>query len=102
MSGKTGTAAVRRISVAEREAGARDPGELPWHLRDNALFVAFAPSHQPKYAIAVVVDHAMGGGGKIAAPIARDIMERVLDLDPSHKPRVDDEQVAVTTTVPPA
>ena len=67
-----------------------------------SLFVVFAPSHQPKYAIAVVVDHAMGGGGKIAAPIARDIMERVLDLDPSHKPRVDDEQVAVTTTVPPA
>ncbi|MSO99235.1 MAG: penicillin-binding protein 2 [Rhodospirillaceae bacterium] len=102
MSGKTGTAAVRRISAAERDAGARDPGELPWHLRDNALFVAFAPSHQPKYAIAVVVDHAMGGGGKIAAPIARDIMERVLDLDPSHKPRVDEEQVATSVAAPPA
>ena len=102
MSGKTGTAAVRRISVAEREAGPREPGELPWHLRDNALFVAFAPSHQPRYAIAVVVDHAMGGGGKIAAPIARDIMERVLELDPSRKPRVDDEQIATATAEPPA
>ncbi len=102
MSGKTGTAAVRRISIAEREAGARDPGELPWHLRDNALFVAFAPSNQPRYAIAVVVDHAMGGGGVIAAPIARDIMERLLDLDPSRKPRADDEQVATTAVVPPA
>lgn len=102
LSGKTGTAAVRRVSVAEREAGARDPAELPWHLRDNALFVAFAPSHQPRYAIAVVVDHAMGGGGKIAAPIARDIMERVLDLDPSHKQRVDDEQVATAAPLPPA
>jgi penicillin-binding protein 2 len=97
MSGKTGTAAVRRVSIAEREAGTRGPEELPWHLRDHALFVAFAPSHQPKYAIAVVVDHAMGGGGMIAAPIARDIMERVLDLDPSRKPRVDDEQVASNT-----
>ncbi|MBL8628216.1 MAG: penicillin-binding protein 2 [Rhodospirillaceae bacterium] len=102
MSGKTGTAAVRRISIAEREAGARDPEELPWHLRDNALFVAFAPSHQPKYAIAVVVDHAMGGGGKIAAPIARDIIQKVLELDPSHKPRVDDEQIASNTPAQPA
>jgi len=100
MSGKTGTAAVRRVSAAEREAGAREAEELPWHLRDNALFVAYAPSHQPKYAIAVVVDHAMGGGGKIAAPIARDIMERVLDLDPSRKPRIDDEQIAAVTDGP--
>ena len=45
---------------------------------------------------------AMGGGGKIAAPIARDIMERVLELDPSRKPRVDDEQIATATAEPPA
>lgn len=102
MSGKTGTAAVRRISLAEREAGPREPEDLPWHLRDNALFVAYAPSHQPKYAIAVVVDHAMGGGGKIAAPIARDIMEKVLELDPSHKPRVDDDQIALNVPEQPA
>jgi penicillin-binding protein 2 len=102
ISGKTGTAAVRRVSLAEREAGTRKSEELPWHLRDHALFVAFAPTHQPQYAIAVVVDHAMGGGGVIAAPIARDIMERVLDLDPSRKPRVDDEQVATSSTTPPA
>lgn len=102
MSGKTGTAAVRRVSVAEREAGARDPEELPWHLRDNALFVCYAPSHAPKYAIAVVVDHALGGGGKIAAPIARDIMEKVLELDPSHKPRVDEDQIAAAEPEQPA
>jgi penicillin-binding protein 2 len=101
MSGKTGTAAVRRISIAEREAGARDPEDLPWHLRDNALFVAYAPSNAPKYAISVVVDHAMGGGGKIAAPIARDILTKLLELDPSHKPRVDEEQIAANTPEQP-
>jgi hypothetical protein len=45
----------------------------------------------------VVVDHALGGGGTFAAPIARDIMEEVLRLDPSRKPRVDGDQVAAVT-----
>ena len=44
---------------------------------DHALFVGFAPYNQPKYAIAVVVEHG-GGGSKVAAPIARDIMLRAL------------------------
>ena len=91
MSGKTGTAAVRGMTAADREAQKRDPSSVPWHLRDNALFIAFAPSHAPRYAMAVVVDHALGGGGALAAPIARDIMELVLRLDPSRKPRTKDQ-----------
>lgn len=94
LSGKTGTAAVRGLSAADREAQKRDPASVPWQLRDNALFVCFAPSHAPRYAIAVVVDHALGGGGAFAAPIARDIMEEVLRLDPSRKPRVESDQIA--------
>jgi penicillin-binding protein 2 len=97
MSGKTGTAAVRALSAADREAQKRDPASVPWRLRDNALFVCYAPSHAPRYAISVVVDHALGGGGTFAAPIARDIMEEVLRLDPSRKPRVDGDQVAAVT-----
>jgi len=96
LSGKTGTAAVRGMTAAQREAQRRDPESVPWHLRDNALFVSYAPSHAPRYAIAVVVDHALGGGGAFAAPIARDIMEEVLRLDPSRKPRLDDAQIAAT------
>ncbi|HCX14053.1 MAG TPA: penicillin-binding protein 2 [Rhodospirillaceae bacterium] len=94
LSGKTGTTQVYHISAAEREAGKRKPEDRPWHLRDNALFVAYAPSHQPRYAIAVVVQHALGGGGTIAAPIARDIMEEALRLDPSRRPRVDENKIA--------
>ncbi len=96
MSGKTGTAAVRSFTPAEREQYKRNPDTLPWRLRDNAFFVCFAPSHAPRYAIAVAVEHVEigGGGGATAAPIARDIMEEVLRLDPSHKPRVESEQVA--------
>jgi len=73
MSGKTGTAQVRRITEAERRTGVRKNEDLPWKLRDHALFVAFAPSDKPRYAIAVVVEHG-GGGSTAAAPIARDVL----------------------------
>ena len=73
MSGKTGTAQVRRISAAERATGVLKNEDLPWKLRDHALFVAYAPADKPRYAIAVVVEHG-GGGSTVAAPIARDVL----------------------------
>lgn len=76
LSGKTGTAQVRRITMRERETGVRRNEQLPWRERDHALFVAYAPEHAPKYSIAVVVEHG-GGGSTVAAPIARDIMMEV-------------------------
>ena len=51
--------------------------DLPWKERDHALFVAFAPTDAPRYAVAVVVEHG-GGGSSVAAPIARDALLRVL------------------------
>lgn len=81
MSGKTGTAQVRRISKAEREAGVIRNEDLPWERRDHALFVCFAPSDSPRYAISVVVEHG-GGGSAVAAPIAKQVMEACLRLDP--------------------
>ena len=47
--------------------------QLPWERRDHGLFVAYAPFDNPKYAIAVVVEHG-GGGSSAAAPPARDIL----------------------------
>jgi len=94
MSGKTGTTQVRRITMAEREAGLPDSDEIPWNERTHALFVAYAPEDNPRYALSVVVEHG-GGGAAVAAPIARDIMTEVLRLDPSRKPRLDEDQVAV-------
>jgi len=73
MAGKTGTVQVRRISKTERESGVIKNKNLPWKERDHALFVGFAPIHEPRYAIAVVVEHG-GGGSSVAAPIARDIL----------------------------
>ncbi len=76
MAGKSGTAQVRNISASERETGVVGNTDLPWKQRDHALFVAFAPYDAPRYAVAVVVEHGMGGSAA-AAPIARDALLRV-------------------------
>ena len=73
MAGKTGTSQVRRITREEREKGVIKNEDLPWKMRDHALFTCFAPYNNPKYALSVVVEHG-GSGSKVAAPIARDIM----------------------------
>ncbi|NKB59437.1 MAG: penicillin-binding protein 2 [Alphaproteobacteria bacterium] len=80
MGGKTGTSQVRRISMAEREGGVRKNKEKPWRERDHALFVGYAPVHAPQYVAAVIVEHG-GGGSKVAAPIARDLLEKAQQRD---------------------
>jgi penicillin-binding protein 2 len=82
MAGKTGSVQVRRITKLERETRVLKNEELPWHERDHALFVAFAPVSEPRYACSVVVEHG-GGGSTAAAPIARDILREVQRRDPS-------------------
>jgi penicillin-binding protein 2 len=82
MAGKTGTSQVRRITMAERAAGITKNEDLPWRRRDHALFVCFAPVDNPRYACAVVVEHG-GGGSKVAAPIARDILTETQRRDPA-------------------
>lgn len=85
MSGKTGTAQVRRISASERDRGVKKNEELPWHMRDHALFVAYAPEDTPRWACAVIVEHG-GGGSAVAAPIARDILIEVQKAYPRTAP----------------
>jgi penicillin-binding protein 2 len=84
MAGKTGTAQVRRITTAERRSRVLSNDELPWRMRDHGLFVAFAPYERPRYACAVVVENG-GSGSKVAAPIARDILELAIKRDPLAK-----------------
>jgi cell division protein FtsI/penicillin-binding protein 2 len=62
VAGKTGTAEVDAA------------GEL-----NHAWFICFAPSDDPKVAVAVVAE--LGGvGGEVAAPLARGILQSVLPL----------------------
>jgi penicillin-binding protein 2 len=73
MAGKSGTAQV--IGIAQDEEYNAD--ELEERYRDHGLFVAFAPYEAPRIAVAVVVENG-GGGSTVAAPIARDVIERYL------------------------
>ncbi len=72
-AGKTGTAQVRRITMAERRRGVLRNEALPWKQRDHALFVAFAPTEEPRYAVSVILEHGIAGG-RYAAPVARDVL----------------------------
>lgn len=79
VAGKTGTSqVVRRLSDEEEELLTGDE-TIPYRQRSHALFVAYAPAEAPEIAVAVVVEHGQSGGGA-AAPIARDIVRRYLEL----------------------
>ena len=73
MAGKTGTSQVKRITMADRAKGAVRTDHKPWAEREHAIFCGYAPIHDPRFAISVVVEHG-GFGGSVAAPIARDIL----------------------------
>jgi penicillin-binding protein 2 len=77
MAGKTGTSQVRRITAEERARGVTSNADLPWERRDHALWVDFAPYDNPRFAVAVVVEHG-GGGGSVAGPIGRDVTLQAL------------------------
>jgi penicillin-binding protein 2 len=81
MAGKTGTAQVHNNTAAERERNFND-NSLVWEQRPNALFIAFAPADNPRYAASVVVEHELWGG-LAAAPIARDLLTYALTRDPA-------------------
>ena len=76
IAAKTGT--VQVAALAQDEELAPKQNEVAEHLRDHALFIAFAPAEAPRIAISVLVEHAGGGGGAIAAPIAREVMDAYL------------------------
>ena len=73
IAGKTGTSQIRQISEKERNTGIVKNEDLPRYQRDHALFTGYAPFAKPKYSLSVVVEHG-GGGAKVAAPIARDVL----------------------------
>jgi len=100
MGGKTGTAQVRRITKQERDNRVLKNEELPWKERDHALFVGFAPVDAPRYAVAVVVEHG-GGGSKVAAPIARDVLEEAQNRNAARPAEGAPVEKATTTRIIP-
>jgi len=82
MAAKTGTAQVRRITMAERRGGVLKNGSLPFKLRDHALLVCFAPADNPKYAAGIVLEHNGHTIRNLDTPmIGRDIMTFLFDRE---------------------
>jgi penicillin-binding protein 2 len=82
LAAKTGTAQVRRITMAERATGVLKNASLPFKMRDHALFVCFAPADNPRYAAAVVLEHGGHTVRNLDTPgIGRDIMTYLFDRD---------------------
>lgn len=82
IAAKTGTAQVRRITMAERKIGVLKNAALPFKMRDHALLVCFAPHDNPKYAAAIVLEHNGHTVRNLDAPlIGRDIMTYLFDRD---------------------
>lgn len=72
MAGKTGTAQVRGLGSGSRgQSGTR-------RYRDHGLFICYAPTENPRYAAAVLIEHGMGGA-RAAAPVAKDFFTFLWD-----------------------
>lgn len=80
-NGTGGNVAIDGIQVAGKTGTAQSAPERP----NYAWFTSFAPADNPKVAVGVVVEEAAGvnegeiAGNRLAAPIARDVMEAVLN-----------------------
>ena len=76
-AGKTGTSQVKRITEAQRELDL-DISQIPYEDRDHALYIAFGPYKNPRYAMSVFIEHG-GSGGSTAAPMAKKLFKVVID-----------------------
>lgn len=99
-AGKTGTAQV--ISIKQNEK--YNAKTIAAHLRDNALYIAFAPADKPKIAIAIVVENG-GFGAQAAAPIVRKALDYYLlgkrpqeSGDKPHVPLLKEDSASLRST----
>ena len=82
-AGKTGTSQVKKITEQERELDLKT-FEIPYEERDHALYVAFGPYKNPRYALSVIVEHG-GNGSTTAAPMAKKLFKLIIDRHEKRK-----------------
>ena len=76
-AGKTGTAQVKKITAKDRELDL-ETSEIPYEERDHALYIAFGPYKNPRYALSVLIEHG-GSGRSVAAPLAKKLFKKIID-----------------------
>ncbi len=92
-AGKTGTSQVKRISKRERELDLKLE-QIPYLDRDHALYVAYGPYENPRYALSIIVEHG-GSGSKTAAPIAKELFKLIIDRDEIRKNQPNFEKINI-------
>ncbi len=76
-AGKTGTSQVKKITERDRELDLKT-FQIPYEERDHALYVAFGPYKNPRYALSIIIEHG-GSGGTVAAPLAKELFKKIID-----------------------
>ena len=76
-AGKTGTAQVKKITAEQRELDLKT-SQIPYKDRDHALYIAYGPYINPRYALSIIVEHG-GSGSSTAAPIAKKLFRKIID-----------------------
>ena len=76
-AGKTGTSQVKKISERDRELDLK-LFEIPYEERDHALYIAFGPYKNPRYALSIIIEHG-GNGSTTAAPLAKKLFKLIID-----------------------
>ncbi len=79
-AGKTGTSQVKKITEKDRELDLKT-FEIPYEERDHALYIAFGPYKNPRYAVSILVEHG-GNGSTTAAPMAKKLFKMIIDRHP--------------------
>ncbi len=92
-AGKTGTAQVKRISKRERELDL-ELEQIPYKDRDHALYVAYGPYINPRYALSIIVEHG-GSGSKAAAPIAKKLFKLIIDRHELRNEQSNFEEISI-------
>jgi len=92
-AGKTGTAQVKRISKRERELDLRID-QIPYNDRDHALYVAYGPYKNPRYALSIIVEHG-GSGSRTAAPIAKELFKLIIDRNQIREKQSNFEEIDI-------
>ena len=92
-AGKTGTAQVKRISKRERELDLKID-QIPYNDRDHALYVAYGPYENPRYALSIIVEHG-GSGSKAAAPMAKKLFKLIIDRDTLREKQPNFEEIDI-------
>ncbi len=76
-AGKTGTSQVKKITERDRELDLKT-FQIPYEERDHALYIAFGPYKNPRYALSIIIEHG-GSGGTVAAPLAKELFKMIMD-----------------------